>query len=294
MSRKKARKGNNKGQSQLTRMKEKLPAYLFNAEVMQFPKVTVPELQKRMFAKSKTTIYRLLKDLRLDKKSLTSADVTPLTSEEVGDYLLDHLSVRQAFSLYDWALAQRFDKQAKRAKETGKKVTRGYGANGPVKRERPATVQKTEEDKKQEAELAKKAVENSPFNGGKQQAVETDSSTAGKLKSAILNHDLTTDQASSIAETILNGQPFMSMTPTQEAYIAMMKRDSNFNEYQWSADWLYNHKLTNKSAQSDFYQALIGQKDVSGLPSAISQLAYLYKKNTESIETKKLGESVDY
>lgn len=293
MARKKARKGNNKGQSQLDRMREKLPAYLFNAEVMRFPKVTVPELQKHMFAKSKTTIYRLLKDLKLDKKSLTSADVTPLTSEEVGDYLLDHLSVRQAFSLYEWALAQRFDKQAKRAKETGKKVTRGYGANGPVKREKPS-VQKTEEDKEKEAELAKQAVSNSPFNGGKQQTAELDTSTAGKLKSAILNHDLTTDQASSIAETILNGQAFMSMTPTQEAYIAMMKRDSNFNEYQWSADWLYSHKLTNKSAQSDFYQALIGQKEVSGLPSAISQLAYLYKKNAENIETKKLGESVDY
>lgn len=293
MARKKARKGNNKGQSQLTRMKEKLPAYLFNTEVMQFPKVTVPELQKHMFAKSKTTIYRLLKDLRLDKKSLTSADVEPLTNEEVGDYLLDHLSVRQAFSLYDWALEKRFDKQAERAKATGKKVTRGYGANGPVKREK-ASVQKTEEDKKREAELAKQAVKNSPFNGGKQQAVEIDSSTAGKLKNAVLNKDLTVEQTNAIAETILNGQPFMSMTPTQEAYIAMMKRDSAFNEYQWSADWLYSHKLTNKSAQSDFYQALIGQKDVSSLSSAISQLVYLYKKNVKNIETQKLGESVDY
>lgn len=293
MARKKARKGNNKGQSQLDRMREKLPAYLFNAEVMRFPKVTVPELQKHMFAKSKTTIYRLLKDLKLDKKSLTSADVTPLTSEEVGDYLLDHLSVRQAFSLYEWALAQRFDKQAKRAKETGKKVTRGYGANGPVKREK-ASVQKTEEDKKREAELARQAVKNSPFNGGKQQAVETDSSTAGKLKSAVLNKELTVEQVNAIAETILNGQPFMSMTPTQEAYIAMMRRDSAFNEFQWCADWLYNHKLTNKSAQSDFYQALIGQKDVSSLSSAISQLVYLYKKNVKNIETQKLGESVDY
>ena len=293
MARKKTRKGNNKGKTQLERMQEKLPAYLFNAEVMRFPKVTVPELQKRMFAKSKTTIYRLLKDLRLDKKSLESDEIEPLTNEEVGDYLINHLSVRQAFSLYDWALAQRFDKQAESAKKTGKKVTRGYGANGPVKREK-ASVQKTEEDKKREAELAKQAVKNSPFNGGKQQAVEIDSSTAGKLKNAVLNKDLTVEQTNAIAETILNGQPFMSMTPTQEAYIAMMKRDSAFNEYQWSADWLYSHKLTNKSAQSDFYQALIGQKDVSSLSSAISQLVYLYKKNVKNIETQKLGESVDY
>ena len=138
MARKKTRKGNNKGQTQLERMREKLPAYLFNAEVMRFPKVTVPELQKRMFAKSKTTIYRLLKDLRLDKKSLESDEIEPLTNEEVGDYLINHLSVRQAFSLYDWALAQRFDKQAESAKKTGKKVTRGYGANGGKRHETPS------------------------------------------------------------------------------------------------------------------------------------------------------------
>lgn len=293
MARKKARKGNNKGQSQLDRMREKLPAYLFNAEVMRFPKVTVPELQKRMFAKSKTTIYRLLKDLKLDKKSLTSADVTPLTSEEVGDYLLDHLSVRQAFSLYEWALAQRFDKQAKRAKETGKKVTRGYGANGPVKREK-ASVQKTEEDKKREAELARQAVKNSPFNGGKQQAVETDSSTAGKLKSAVLNGDLPTKQATEIAETILNGQRFVKLTDTQGAYIEMMKQDSGFDEYQWSLDWLYKHLLTNGSAQTEFYQVATGLKEATNLPANVSQMEIFYKRNAENVDIDKVGESIDY
>lgn len=292
MARKKTRKGNNKGQTQLERMREKLPAYLFNAEVMRFPKVTVPELQKRMFAKSKTTIYRLLKDLRLDKKSLESDEIEPLTNEEVGDYLISHLSVRQAFSLYDWALAQRFDKQAESAKKTGKKVTRGYGANGPVKREKTA-VQKTQEDKDKEAEMAKQAVANSPFNGG-QQPANVDYSTAEKVKSAILNGDLTPEQATEIAENILNGQKFTELNSTQSAYIAMMKRDSSFNESQWSLDWLYNHLLTSGSAQAEFYQVATGQKEPINLPASISKIMVYYKQNEGNVDISKVGESIDY
>ena len=118
--------------------------------------------------------------------------------------------------------------------------------------------------------MAKQAVANSPFNGG-QQPTNVDYSTAEKVKSAILNGDLTPEQATEIAENILNGQRFTELNSTQSAYIAMMKRDSSFNEYQWSLDWLYNHLLTSGSAQAEFYQVATGQKEPINLPASISK-----------------------
>lgn len=293
MTKKTRKAGNNKGQTQLERMQEKLPLYLFNAEVLRFPAVTVPLIQKHMFAKSKTTVYRLLKDIKLDKVSIKDENTEQLSNEEVGNYLVDHLTVRQAFSLYDWALSKRFDKQVEKAKRTGEKVKRGYGANGPVKREKVA-VKKNDEDKKQEAELVAQAINHSAITGEQQPGQNVDNSTQGKLKSAILNRDLQADQATTIAETILNGQAFSELNGTQSAFIDMMKHDEQFNEYQWSIDWLYKHSLSNNSVQAEFYRLATGQENTGNVPEAVGRMLIFYRNNAERINLNKVGDSIDY
>lgn len=286
----KRRKGNNKGQSQLDRMRVKLPAYLFNADVIRFPKVTIPEIQKHMGAKSRTTVYRLLKDIHLDPKSIANPDVKPLSADEIGDYLVNRLTLAEGFGLYNWALAERFDKQLTKAELEGTKVTRAYGAHG-VKRAKSKTAERTEENQQEQAGLAKQAVNNSPFTGHKTTPV-TDSA-ADKVKSAIVGGDLSHEQANKVALAILN-RDHSGLDETEQSYVDMLTVDSNINQYQWAVDWLYKHSLSSNTAQTAFYRLAQGGGDENGAPSQAVALLAVYRSNRDVIDISKVGDSVDY
>lgn len=282
-----------KQNSYFLRIKEKLPIFLFNPDVLQYPKVTIPAIAEIMNVKSRSTVYRLLKDMRLDSNSLKNPDIKPLSKEEIGEYLVTHLTLKQGFSLYQWGIENRFDKKAKNHKRSGRKVVRGYGAAGPVARKRK-TAQKTEADKQAEALRVKQALANSMIGGTQRTAITVDNSVNSKLKTAILNGDFRTDQATELARSLLGNGDTKNLDFTQQAYARIMVKSNDFNELQWSFEWLYKHELINSDAQTAVYRIVSGGTPTGQESPMVKQLVQMYKNNANSIDITKVGELVDY
>lgn len=282
---------------QVERLKEKLPEYLFNSETLAYPKVSRPRIAEAMGAKSITTVDRLLKNLKFDREHNKSNE--HLTNEEVGEYLVKHLTVEQAYGLYYWAQENRFDKKAKQAKKSGKQVKRAYGLEGEKITRQRKTPEKTKADQKAEIELAKKTVANAKLGGQTEQQLNHHApvdDTNAQIKRALQSHDVTNEQLINVAMSVFTHDSIPEDS-TIRAYKQKLIKDPHINEYQWAIDYLYKHFLTNGNAQSTFYKFASEDKNPTGqdnLGVNVTTLLNFYEVGKSHINIKKVGDSVGY
>ena len=280
-------------------MREKLPEYLFNADIMQWKGMTIPLLAQKLGYKKNSlrAVYRLLQKLHLDKKSIEKGDL--LSADEVGDILINTLSGRQLFDVYTWAIDRvhgRFDLKMK----SKKKITRPYLSSGkPRKKRSDAKDDKKLRDKRKklaEETLAGSFAENSKGLEESAKAPDYELSLTGKdlIQKAYSSGSLQEKQLTAIAKAILAGK-VDSLGETEKNFAKKLQGLTNFNEFQWAIDWLYQHLLTSSTARQQFYSIAVGDKPVAVTRGVISEMLELYgEAPQDKIKIATVGDSVDY
>lgn len=280
-------------------MREKLPKYLFNAYVMQWKGMTVPLLAQKLGYKKNSlrAVYRLLQKLHLDKKSIEKNDL--LSADEVGEKLINTLTGRQLFDVYEWAIDRvhgRFDLQMKKKKN----VVRPYLTSGKPRKKRSDAKDDKELRAKQkrlaEETLAGSFTENSKGLEESTKTPDYELSLTGKdmIQKAYSSGSLQEKQLTAIAKAILAGK-VDSLGETEKNFAKKLQGLVNFNEYQWSLDWLYQHFLTSSTARQQFYSIAVGDKPVAVTRGVISELLELYgEAPQDKIKIATVGDSVDY